>query len=97
MNFPSPGHKPAFTIGCSNAPKVNILTTKNESNINHNSVLQGTRVEAAASTTNDISNANSKVIGNPSSSSFQRMDLGQEPMEELDDDMISPNARQTKG
>ena len=96
MNYPSPGHKPTFTIGCANAPKVNILTSTNESNINHNSVLQGLRVETTVSTTHDSSNANPKVNGNPSFSSFssfQRMDLSQEPMEDLDDSMISPNAR----
>ena len=93
MNYPSSGHKPTFNIGCANRPKVNILTPTNESNINHNSVLQGVRVETRVSTTLDSSNANPKVNGNPSFSSFQRMDLSQEPMEDLDDSMISPNAR----
>ena len=92
MNYPSPGHKSTFTISCAKRTKVNILTPTNEININHNYVLQGVRVETTVSTTLASSNANPKV-NYSSFSSFQRMDLSQEPMEDLDDSMISPNAR----
>ena len=67
LNFPSPGHKETFTIGCANAPKVNNINTKKESNNNRKFALQATRVEAAASTTPNSTNAKPKVIGNPSS------------------------------
>ena len=95
-NYPSPGHKPTFNIGCANAPKVNIVTSTNESNTNHTSVLQGIRVEDTVDTTQDSSDEIRIVTGNPrfsSISSLQRMDQNEEPMEDLDESMISPNAR----
>ena len=76
-NYPSPGHKPTFNIGCANAPKVNIVTSTNESNTNHTSVLQGLRVEDTVHTTQDSSDEIRIVTGNPRFSSFsslQRMD-----------------------
>ena len=97
-NFPAPSHKEQFVIGCANAPKVKDNPIEKE-NTNLNNNLQAARGEAATSSTHDNLNPNvTKVKETGNVAIFQNLEQPTpEPMEEVDDDMLSPGERKARG
>ena len=90
-NYPSPAHKLRFNIGCENRPKVINIDQNDRTISNKNFVLQGFKNETTVCTpvTSTTSHQN---VNYSSLSSFQSMNTS-EPMDEVEDSMISPGAK----
>ena len=91
-NFPPSIHKPRFNISCEGRPKVLNLETNNGIKSNNIILNQGLKMENTDSTSNASPVASLKV-NYYNLSSFQTMSQSAEPMEDVEDSMISPSAK----